>query len=153
MSHRQLENEWILVARKSAMIRMSRSRFAWWMAVGLIALGVGGCGGNEKLAPVSGVVTLDGMPLKSASVVFHPQAGGRPSFGVTDDSGRYRLGYSMRETGAEIGSSRVNISTALETDDGGKAKELVPKRYAKETPVVVEVKRESNTINIDLTSQ
>ncbi len=105
-----------------------------------------------KVAPVSGTVTLDGNPLKKASVVFQPE-GGRPSFGVTDENGYYRLGYSMNEEGAEVGSCKVTLSTALESGDYGskKSKELVPPRYLKE-PVVVEVQPRSNTIDIALTT-
>ena len=111
------------------------------------------CCGEMKVAPVSGVVTLDGQPLNRASVMFEPEAGGRPSFGVTDENGKYRLGYSMNEEGAEVGSCRVKISTSLEQGDYGskRAKELIPARYAKE-PIVVEVESKSNTINIELTS-
>ena len=46
----------------------------------------------------------------------------------------------------------MRISTAVEVGDYGsnKPKELVPKRYAEDAPVVVEVKSKSNTIDIAL---
>jgi hypothetical protein len=83
-----------------------------------------------KVAPVSGKVTLDGAPLERASVVFQPDAGGRPSFGVTDENGYYRLGYSMNEEGAEVGTCTVKVSTALESGDYGskRATEKVPEK-------------------------
>jgi hypothetical protein len=112
-----------------------------------------GCS-DMKVAPVSGSVTLDGQPVPKASVTFHPEAGGRPSFGVTDENGKYRLGYSMNEEGAEVGKCRVVVSTALEQGEygSGRAKELIPRRYANDEPIIVDVESKSNTIDIALTS-
>lgn len=125
----------------------------------ILCLPIVGCGHNMKVAPVSGTVTLDGAPLKRASVLFEPEAGGRPSFGVTDENGKYTLAYSMHEGGAEVGNCTVKITTLLkdEDDDGNPvesktAVEQVPERYAKD-PVVVKVEPKTNTINIDLTSK
>src|SRR5262245_13521483 len=112
-----------------------------------------GCGSaNMKVAPVSGTVTLDGNPLKKASVTFLPRAGGRPSFGVTNDQGRYILEYSMQELGAEVGACTVNITTRNTGDDSGAkaTKEHVPKRYLT-TPLEVQVEPKKNTIDIALT--
>ena len=131
-------------------------------AIGLmwVCLVLWGCGGDMKVAPVSGTVTLDGEPLERASVLFQPDAGGRPSFGVTDKSGRYTLAYSMHENGAEVGPCTVKITTKLQADTGDdeyrenapRAAEKVPARYAKE-PVKVTVEPKSNAIDIELTSK
>ena len=96
---------------------------------------------------------LDGKPLAKASVTFLPEAGGRPSYGVTDENGRYRLAYSMNEEGAEVGKCQVKITTAIESGDYGskRAKQQVPARYAKEPPIV-EVQSRSNSIDIELTT-
>ena len=121
----------------------------------LAALALSGCGrANMDVAPVSGTVTLDGAPLKSASVTFQPKDGGRPSYGVTNEQGRYVLEYSMNEVGAKVGACTVKISTQSEGDgSGGKpAKELVPKRYST-TPIEVQVEAKSNAIDIALTSK
>jgi hypothetical protein len=125
-----------------------------------LAGGLPGCGGEMKVAPVAGTVTLDGQPLERASVLFQPDHGGRPSFAVTDPSGNYRLLYSMNEEGAEVGAATVKITTRLQAEDANgeyrdnapRATERVPARYAKE-PVKVTVEPKSNTINIDLTSK
>lgn len=111
-----------------------------------------------KVAPVSGTITLDGEPLKKASVRFQPMGGGRPSMGFTDDNGRYELDYSMREAGAEVGQCQVFLSTGGGGDynDDGEmvaqsAKDQVPRKYRNDPPVVdVEPKR--NVIDIALTS-
>jgi len=121
----------------------------------LAGLGLSGCGNaNLNVAPVSGTVTLDGAPLKSASVTFQPKEGGRPSFGVTNDQGRYVLEYSINELGAKVGACTVRISTENRSEDSSvkSAKELVPKRYFK-TPLEVQVEPKSNTIDITLTSK
>lgn len=126
----------------------------------ILCLSIGGCGSNMKVAPVSGKITLDGEPLKRASVLFEPEKGGRPSYGFTDQDGKYTLSYSMHESGAEVGPCTVKISTLLkDEDDEGKptaeakaSQELVPERYLKE-PVVVKVEPKSNTIDIALTSK
>lgn len=139
--------------------RAARSVRAFCMVI--VWLSINGCGHNMKVAPVSGTVTLDGAPLKRASVLFEPEAGGRPSFGVTDQNGKYTLAYSMHEGGAEVGSCTVKITTLLKDDedaDGNpvqnskSAAEQVPERYARE-PIVVKVEARSNTIDIALTSK
>ena len=114
-----------------------------------------GCGDpNLSVAPVSGTVTLDGAPLKSASVTFQPKDGGRPSFGVTNDQGRYVLEYSLSELGAKVGACTVKITTENRGDDSGAkpSKELVPKRY-KTSAIEVQVESKSNAIDIALTSK
>lgn len=123
-----------------------------FIAFAVCCLALTGCG-EMKVAPVNGVITLDGQPLPKASVTFLPEAGGRPSYGVTDDSGRYRLAYSMNEEGAEVGKCKVKITTAIESGEYGskRSKEKVPARYANE-PTVVEVQSRSNTIDIELTT-
>jgi hypothetical protein len=116
-----------------------------------------GCGGGEmNVAPVAGIVTLDGKPLERASVLFLPEEG-RPSFGVTDSDGYYTLIYSHKENGAEVGPCTVQVSTKMapegnKDDDAPLAPERVPKRYAKD-PLKVTVLAEDNTIDIKLTSQ
>jgi hypothetical protein len=119
----------------------------------LAGLVVAGCGNpNLSVAPVSGTVTLDGVPLKAASVMFQPNDGGRPSFGVTNDQGRYVLEYSLNELGAKVGVCTVRITTENRGDDGKVTKEMVPKRY-KASPIEVQVESKSNTIDIALTSK
>jgi hypothetical protein len=109
-----------------------------------------------KVAPVSGVVTLDGKPLDRASVVFKPEAGGRPSFGVTDEQGRFTLAYSMDEDGAEVGSATVTVSTKLQAEGAAenapRGAERVPVRYAKK-PLRVTVEAKANQMELGLTTK
>src|SRR5690606_492951 len=69
-------------------------------------------------APVSGVVTLDGKPLADAKLIFEPigddkgTAAGKPSYGRTDEAGRYTLSSPIAgEQGAAVGPHRVRIVT------------------------------------------
>lgn len=111
-----------------------------------------------KVAPVSGIVTLDGEPLERASVFFQPDEG-RPSFGVTDAKGNYSLNYSRDQRGAEVGAATVKISTGSQSEeDEGKPNkpgsikgEKVPDRYAKE-PIQVKVEPKTNKIDFKLTT-
>ena len=83
------------------------------MAVVLSVL-VSGCGGRPgdqpELAPVTGVVTLDGAPLVGKDIVFSP-ASGRPAMGRTDEHGAYELWYTVDYKGAIIGSHNVHFGT------------------------------------------
>ncbi len=77
--------------------------------------------GCEKLpyevAPVSGIVTLDGEPLGGATINCQPIAGkgamspGPGSFAVTDETGAYSLELvNPAKPGAVVGRHRVSIS-------------------------------------------
>jgi hypothetical protein len=77
-----------------------------------------GCGQGLPVAPASGVVLLDGIPLANASITTQPIATDSPnpgpgSFGRTNAEGRFQLELvnpAMR--GAIIGEHRVMIRPA-----------------------------------------
>ncbi|QDU62957.1 hypothetical protein Pan216_38310 [Planctomycetes bacterium Pan216] len=115
-----------------------------------------GSGDGPTLGKVTGVVTLDGRPLPSASVFFAPEEG-RPSRGVTDMNGRYELSYAGRP-GAKVGSHLVRISTAIApmSEDESNAiqpRENVPAIYNSETTLHVEVKPGSNDLDFELVTK
>ncbi len=134
-------------------IRLDRA-VAWTTAF-LALVFIGGCGGGD-LAQVSGTVTLDGQPLEGAQVSFWPldaEAGSdRPSAGVTDGSGQYRLMYTAEEPGVLPGRHKVEISTASGGEEGPKAERLPP-RYNTNTELTAEVTSGRNTLDFELTSQ
>lgn len=82
---------------------------------GLLAAVVG-CS-NSKLAPVSGVVKLDGKPYGKAVVSFQPIGTpenpnpGRGSSAYTDENGRFVLKVDNSSRGAVIGKHLVRIMT------------------------------------------
>jgi hypothetical protein len=75
-----------------------------------------GCGG-PRIAPVSGVVLLDGKAYPNAVVSFQPIGSeanpnpGRGSTGITDEQGRFTLTYDGSQNGAVVGMHRVRIFT------------------------------------------
>jgi hypothetical protein len=86
---------------------------ARWVA-GFVLLAAAGCG--HRVAPVSGRVTLDGLPLANAFVTFQPIAQGKDinpgpgSAGKTDADGKYTLKVvGSNSRGALVGPHRVTI--------------------------------------------
>ena len=61
-----------------------------------------GCGPGIKVAPVSGVVTLDGKPLANAHLAFQPQAAkgtvnaGTGSYAISDANGASACDWPIR---------------------------------------------------------
>lgn len=122
------------------------------LLVSALILPAAGCGtGPYKTAPVSGRVTLDGKPLRGATVAFSravPDGMKAPpaAQGVTDDDGSYTLKVYDDDRswdGAWVGDNRVTI-TLDERDTsknvhGGALRELVPARYNSDTELQVTV--------------
>ena len=86
--------------------------------IGLLAAGlVAGCGSGANIAPVSGVVKLDGKPYGKAVVSFQPIGTsanpnpGRGSSAYTDENGRFVLKSDNTINGAVVGKHRVRIMT------------------------------------------
>lgn len=126
----------------------------------LFAVLMCGCGSGSdrpELQPVEGTVTLDGKPVNGATVLFQP-ANGRPSKGVTDESGQYELIYRPGVEGAVLGTHKVSISTYREARPDAEdpalqaeQKETIPAQYNVNTTLTAEVKADnSDPINFDL---
>ena len=77
------------------------------LAIPLLLLG---CGNSDQpeLGAVSGTVTLNGAPLSHVEISFAPELG-RPSYGETDDKGKYELIYIRDTKGARIGKHKVSV--------------------------------------------
>ncbi|MGQ9763180.1 MAG: carboxypeptidase-like regulatory domain-containing protein [Thermogutta sp.] len=136
------------------------NRVLWGLVFALSAWVVAGCGNRgPALGQVEGTVTIDGVPLPGARVIFTPVEGGRSSMAVTDGSGHYVLEFAAGEKGAMVGRHQVTISTfeAGETDDSGKlvghVPERVPEKYNKNTTLEVEVKRSRQVHDFKLESR
>jgi hypothetical protein len=74
-----------------------------------------GCGkAPPAIVPATGVIRLDGQPLKKVAVRFVPKTEDGPqsiAIGVTDDSGRYTL-TCKGKPGAYIGEYHVVVTEA-----------------------------------------
>lgn len=120
----------------------------------------GGCSGSKTpaLAPVRGVVTLDGAPYPNAKVTFTP-AKGRPSEGVTDSAGKYELTYLPMVKGAEIGTHTVTISTQYQAPENPPAEppppfvDKIPARYNTRSGISAEVVAAGIEIDFPLKTQ
>jgi hypothetical protein len=125
----------------------------------LTALFIAGCSNSRSdVTPVSGRVTLDGRALSGARLMFQPEAsGGSPSYGTTDQEGRYELGYKRGEKGALIGMHLVRIELGVDARDGGNkgaARRVLPVRYNTESDLRREVKAVAdNNFDFDLKSE
>jgi hypothetical protein len=113
--------------------RMPRSTAAFTGRVLLVLLLVG-CGRKQlELAPLSGVVTVQGKPLANVSVVFQPVAkpgrSGEAGFGssaITDSNGRFQLRTLDNRSGAVVGRHVVRLALqnpqTLDSDEWGAAR-------------------------------
>src|SRR4051812_35475218 len=82
---------------------------------GLVVLLLAGCGGYgqraniEKVVPAVGTLTYQGKPLESYQVTLLPTDGRRPATGITDASGKFKLGTNDVGDGAPPGKNKVAI--------------------------------------------
>ena len=109
------------------------------------------------MGSVSGTVTLDGKPVSQAMVTFTPQTGGRESFGVTNESGVYKLRYSSQEMGAKIGGHEVRICPVGIEPRQPRTKQQpaadgLPGHYYGNDFLVQQVAAGHNTIDLNLSS-
>jgi hypothetical protein len=112
-----------------------------------------GCGGDQNLAVVYGKVTLNGEPLPKAFLTFIPQGGkGSPSYGKTDEAGRYEMQFSDSASGAWIGKNLVQISTADAINPEKTIPERVPPAYNKTSDLYRTVEQGKNQFDFELKS-
>lgn len=123
-----------------------------------LTLVVGGCrpSHERQVAPVSGVVTLDGSPLTSGNVIVIPSSG-RTSRGKIGPEGTFRLGTYSDHDGAPVGTHPVTV-TPVPVDEGGTwdAQAAIPGKYrsAKTSGLSVTIESgESNDLNLTLVSE
>ena len=136
------------------------ARRCGWLPLVLVVL-TGCSGGKDRIAPVSGVVRLNGKPLAGASVFFEPIPSDKETYGpgahaITDAEGRFTLMVAAEKTrGAVIGKNTVRISLgdAPKGDPGGAhlTRELLPARYNSKSELTFDVPPGgSDAANFDL---
>lgn len=103
---------------------------------------------------------MDGQPLAGAIVAFVPQSNtlksGRPSTGVTDDSGTFTLMSMGGHHGAVVGEHVVSISTKVVDNDTQDliSEETVPIKYNDRSELTFTVPASgTDTANFDLDSK
>jgi hypothetical protein len=128
-------------------------------AAALAALAVlAGCGGGGS---VSGKVTLDGQPLTSGTVTFHPVGSGPTAIGTIGTDGRYELRIGD-DRSVPPGDYLVTVeATEAVTSEPSAApakgpppppRRLTPEKYAEKdtTDLRFTVKSGGNTIDLPL---
>jgi hypothetical protein len=128
------------------------------VSLALLAAMIGCSSSGPEIAYVEGRVTMDGKPLKDATVVFVPD-NGRPAGATTDEDGHYVLNFSQGRKGAIPGTSTVRIMTMRDAgmDENGQnvpgSPETVPDRYNANTTLEFTVEpNKKNVANFDLQS-
>ena len=135
-----------------------------------IVFACAGCGdGGPSLYAVKGTVKVAGKPLPGVVVTFSPEIG-PSSAGITDANGNYKLNSSTGESGAVAGKHKVSLTMVnkpttspeemLKQRSGGRrgqptkdtTKLPFPNEYAdgQHTPLLLEVKSQSNVIDIPI---
>jgi hypothetical protein len=139
-----------------------RSSYKTVMLASVVILAAGGCGGSVALAPVEGVVTLDGQPLADASVSLGPTKATEPGpfVGTTDASGKFTLGaVDNPGGGAAPGEYLVMITTVkqtgsgLESDPPPTQREVVPMAYRDGTTKFTVPAEGTTSANFTMTSR
>ena len=117
-----------------------------WSLALLLTVAVSGCGGSGLgLVDVSGSVTLDGNQVQVQNLEFVPKAGGRPSTGIFDEQGQYRLVYSPQYIGALAGDHKIVIEVA-----GAVSQELTGKKGQVTLTKELKVDRSNRVIDCEL---
>ena len=121
---------------------------------------VAGCSGGGS---VKGKVTLDGEPLKSGVVTFHPVAGGPAAIGPVSESGEYELSVGTDKSippGDYVVTVVATQSAPYETQPPVSAKppvppkRITPDKYASKdtTDLKATVTAGNNSIPLELKS-
>jgi hypothetical protein len=131
------------------------------LVFGICLACMAGCGGSSPLAPVEGVVTLDGKPLADAAIAFSPTKATAPGpfMATTDAQGRFALGlHDDPAGGAAPGEYSILITTVkptggMEDSPPPTEKELVPPVYRDGRTTFVVPAGGTSEANFDLKSK
>lgn len=127
----------------------------------LLALVLGGCSSEgPEVVPVEGVAKLGGRPVPNLELNFFPEEG-RPSWGVTDANGRFKLNYTRGQDGARVGKHRVTVrggppasaaeeisGRAVESPEVARLREKFA--TADTTPLVIEITKATKSLEVSL---
>jgi len=113
-----------------------------------------GCGAQDgaPLGTVTGTVTLEGKPVEGVTVQFQPEQG-VPSYGTSDEEGKYELAYVGPKMGAEVGRHTVQLSYTGEDSSGDPLPMdiRIPREFGPGSKVVREVEPGQNTFDLEIT--
>ncbi|HEY4262438.1 MAG TPA: carboxypeptidase-like regulatory domain-containing protein [Schlesneria sp.] len=130
----------------------------WFVLSAVIVCFSLGCGGSDgpKLGDVTGTITMNGSPVPGLNITFIPQDKGSPSYGGTDENGKYRLLFNQHRSGAQLGKHDVVIKNREpETDDSGNriltgVVTEIPQKYGEPGALSTEVHSGKNKLDFAL---
>jgi len=120
-----------------------------------------GCQGGEVLAPVTGVVTVEGTPVVRATVMFSNDQKGVHMNAVTDEKGRYVVRMANGD-GLPLGEYKVRVCPPIQDHPLGPIKapppdvdpyvNIIPVKYrdVKTSDLTLTVTETSNKLDVDM---
>ena len=112
-----------------------------------------GCDDGPPLGKVSGVISLEGQPIETATITF-THVKGRTAFARTDADGFYELNFSDGRAGAMLGENAISIETGRAgSDEQGnfvEYPETLPPKYNVESEITRTVEPGEQVFNFDL---
>lgn len=123
---------------------------------------IGCTGGGPQIVPIEGTVTHKGQPVPNVRIYFAP-TGGRPSWAISDEQGRFVLDYDLEHDGALVGTHSIfivdegaNVDPTLAMSGGPRPKrnpatrELAEKYSQKNSTLKVEVTKADRNFQLQL---
>src|SRR5688500_19619998 len=87
-----------------------------YLVLGSALVCLNGCKGEAPdIVEVSGTVTHNGKPVPNLMIYFSP-TNGRPSWGHSNEQGRFTLDYDLDYDGAKVGTHTVYVADGAMTD-------------------------------------
>lgn len=135
----------------SRLIARNLPTYARHASVGVLfvaTLVASGCGDSSGLAPVHGVVTLDGEPLTEGFVFVTPTEG-KMAKGTIQPDGTFILGTNSDSDGAQVGTHPVTVlpPTAEEGKPPSVVARSLPNKYSIAATSGITVDVQPNTDN------
>lgn len=117
---------------------------------------VAGCNKSD-LNSVSGVVTLDGQPLKEGTIQFAPADGKAPSQAAMIQDGKFSTELRRTNYKVEMHATKF-IDTGAKLDEKGPgggptAVELLPSRYNVQSELTLKIDGSRSDVRFDLKSK
>jgi len=113
-----------------------------------------GCQKNQwgNIYLVEGTVTFDGAPASRLEVTFIPEQG-RPSVGATDENGKFKMEYTIRQSGVQAGKSTVTLAIPMGSQGQNEAAQKVAEIMKnRKEPYTVEITKKEKDLRLEFTS-